>query len=84
MNKERNNNDVIGKSRDAKSCVSRGRLRNWAERWDEELNEIWMDGRRKILRLYWLARLGGRAGKEFGIKKSATGDGALRGVTVCG
>ncbi len=43
-----------------------------------------MDGRHKILRLYWLARLGGRAGKEFGIKKSATGDGAVRGVTVCG
>ena len=43
-----------------------------------------MDGRRKILRLYWLARLERRAGKGFGIKKSATGDGAVRGVTVCG
>ena len=32
MNKESGDNDVIGKSRDAKSCVSRGRLRNWAER----------------------------------------------------
>ena len=28
--------------------------------------------------------IGRNGGKEFGIKKSATGDGALRGVTVCG
>ena len=45
-------------SRDAKSCVSREGMRNQAVLWDEELTAIWLDGRRKILRLYWLARLG--------------------------
>ena len=84
MNKGSSNNDVIGKSRDARFCVSREGMRNQVVLWDEELTAIWLDGRRKILRLYWLARLERRAGKEFGIKKSATGDGALRGVTDCG
>ena len=59
MNKGSSNNDVIGKSRDAKSCVSRGNVRNQAELWDEELTATWLGGRRKILRLYWLARLEG-------------------------
>ena len=31
MNKESSDNDVVGKSRDAKSCVSRGNVRNQAE-----------------------------------------------------
>ena len=57
MNKESSDNDVVGKSRDAKSCVSREGMRNQAVLWDEELTAIWLDGRRKILRLYWLARL---------------------------
>ena len=32
MNKESGDNDVIGKSRDAKSCISQENVRNWAER----------------------------------------------------
>ena len=51
MNKESSDNDVVGKSRDAKSCVSREGMRNQAVLWDEELTAIWSDGRRKILRL---------------------------------
>ena len=51
MNKESSDNDVIGKSRDARFCVSREGMRNQAVLWDEELTATWLGGRRKILRL---------------------------------